>query len=132
MGEIILGTGIDLVACNRIQDSMERFGSRFLNRIFIQTELDYCLKQKYPECHLAARFAAKEAVSKAFGTGIGGHLGWKDMEVHRLKSGEPQLRLHNKGVTLLENKNGIRVLISLTHTKEYGAATAILIGNEDC
>jgi holo-[acyl-carrier protein] synthase len=131
MGELILGSGIDLVDCNRIESSMEKFGERFLNRIFLPGELDYCMKQKFPHRHLAARFAAKEAVSKTFGTGIGSELGWRDMEVVRLPSGEPELHLHGKGLELLKKRGGKRVMISLTHTDHQAAANALLIGHEN-
>ena len=127
MSEMILGQGIDLVECGRIEESINRFGERFLDRLFLTSERDYCGKQKVPHRHFAARFAAKEAISKAFGTGIGEHLGWKDMEILRNESGEPKVTLHGKGLDLFQQKNGLRVLISLTHTDNYAAATALLI-----
>jgi holo-[acyl-carrier protein] synthase len=129
MNEVILGQGIDLVECRRIEDSLNRFGERFLNRLFLPSERAYCESRKFSHRHFAARFAAKEAISKAFGTGIGEQLGWKDMEILRMESGEPQVALHGKGLELLKQKKGLRVLISLTHTDDYGAATAILIGH---
>lgn len=130
MGEVILGSGIDLVDCDRIQSSMDRFGQRFLKRIYHPAEVKYCQQQKFPYRHLAARFAAKEAVSKTFGTGIGAELGWLDMEVVRRASGEPELQLHGKGLDLLKKRGGKRILISLTHTDHQAAANAILIGYE--
>ncbi|MDR0533417.1 MAG: holo-ACP synthase [Verrucomicrobiales bacterium] len=127
MGETILGTGLDLVECERIRQSVEKFGERFLERIFLPGEVAYASHQKYPHRHLAARFAAKEAVSKAFGTGIGERLGWHDMEVSRRENGEPYLQLHANGEKLLRERGAGRVMISLTHTEHYAAATAILI-----
>ena len=78
---------------------------------------------------MAARFAAKEAISKAFGTGIGAQLGWQDMEVARRESGEPYVILHGDGQKLLAQRNGRVVLISLSHTQQHATAVAILEGN---
>lgn len=123
---MILGTGIDLIEVSRIQASFERFGERFLRRVLRPAEIDYCLTHKFPAPHLAARFAAKEAVSKAFGTGIGGQLGWQDIEVGRHASGEPFVILHDKGLQLLEQRGGRCVHLSLSHTENYATAMAIL------
>ena|SRR5258706_9649988 len=125
---MILGVGIDIIEVTRIASSYERFGERFLNRILLPNEIAYCLKYKAPAPFLAARFAAKEAISKAFGTGIGAQLGWQDMEVARKESGEPYVILHEAGQKLLESRGGGRMLISLTHTQGYAAAVAILEG----
>ena len=81
---------------------------------------------KKPETFYAARFAAKEAVSKAFGTGIGAQLGWQDMEVGRKESGEPFVILHGRGQGLLQQRKARAVLISLSHTQAHAAAVAIL------
>ncbi len=89
-------------------------------------EIAYCLSHKSPAPFLAARFAAKEAISKAFGTGIGAQLGWQDMEVGRRESGEPFVILHGNGPKLLEKRGGRIVLISLSHTAQHATAVAIL------
>jgi holo-[acyl-carrier protein] synthase len=127
---MILGVGIDIIEVARIRSSYERFGERFLNRILLQGEINYCLSHKEPGPFLAARFAAKEAISKAFGTGIGGQLGWQDMEVRGKESGEPFVILRGNGEKLLKERNACAVLISLSHTQEYAAAVAILEGLE--
>jgi holo-[acyl-carrier protein] synthase len=124
----ILGTGIDIVETARIQDSVEKFGDRFLNRCFWSDEVAYCQGMKFPALHLAARFAAKEAISKAFGTGIGKQLGWKDMEVRKRDSGEPYLVLHGRGEELAQARGVTEVFISLSHCKEYAAAQAVIVG----
>src|SRR5580765_1162522 len=116
---MILGVGIDIIEVARIQASHERFGERFVNRILHPAEIEYCLTHKTPAPFLAARFAAKEAISKAFGTGIGAQLGWQDMEVKRKESGEPYMILHGNGKKLLEARGGKHVLISLSHTENY-------------
>src|SRR4051812_2594007 len=97
-----LGIGIDIIEVGRIASSYERFGDRFLNRILHPNEISYCLSHKTPGPFLAARFAAKEAISKAFGTGIGAQLGWQDMEICRKDSGEPYVVLHGGGEKLLQ------------------------------
>ncbi len=123
---MILGVGIDIIEVARIQASHERFGERFLNRILHPKEISYCLSFKSPAPFLAARFAAKEAISKAFGTGIGAQLGWHDMEVDHRDSGEPFVILRGGGQKLLEARGGRAVLLSLSHTREYAAAVAVL------
>src|SRR6266480_7892012 len=110
---MILGIGIDIIEVARIQASYERFGERFLNRILHPNEIAYCLSHKAPAPFLAARFAAKEAISKAFGTGIGAQLGWQDMEVCRKETGEPYVVLHGAGEKLLKSRGARMVLISL-------------------
>jgi holo-[acyl-carrier protein] synthase len=125
---MILGVGIDLVETERIRASYERFGDRFLKRILHPNEISYCLSQSEPAHFLAARFAAKEAISKAFGTGIGSVLGWLDMEVGKKENGEPFVILHGGGLKLLADRGGRQVLVSLTHTKGHSAAVAILEG----
>jgi holo-[acyl-carrier protein] synthase len=123
---MILGTGIDLIEVERIRSSHARFGGRFTGRILRPDEIAYCLQHQDPAPFLAARFAAKEAVSKAFGTGIGEQLGWHDIEVCRKESGEPFVVLHDKGAALLQARNGRCVHLSLSHTREYAAAVAVL------
>ena len=123
---VILGTGIDIIEVARIASSYEKFGEKFVNRILLPDEIAYCLSHRKPAPFLAARFAAKEAVSKAFGTGIGAQLGWRDMEIRRKESGEPFVVLHGKGAELFAARGAQRLLVSLTHTENYAAATAIL------
>jgi holo-[acyl-carrier protein] synthase len=125
---MILGVGIDIIEVARIRRSYEKFGERFVNRILHPAEIAYCLTHKSPAPFIAARFAAKEAISKAFGTGIGAQLGWQDMEVRRKESGEPYVVLHAGGQKLLAERGGRIVLISLSHTEEHATAEAILEG----
>src|SRR5947208_8357051 len=101
---MILGVGIDIIEVARIHASYERFGDRFLKRILHPNEISYCLSHASPAPFLAARFAAKEAISKAFGTGIGAQLGWRDMEIGRRQSGEPFVILHEAGQKLLKER----------------------------
>ena len=125
---MILGLGIDIIEVARIQASYERFGERFLKRVLRPDEIAYCLSHKNAAPFLAARFAAKEAISKAFGTGIGRHLGWQDMEVRHHDSGQPFVLLHDKGKTLMERLGGRIIHLSLSHTENYAAAVAAVEG----
>ncbi len=124
----ILGIGMDVVETKRISDSLERFGDRFLHRIFLEGEIVYSQSMKFPHLHLAARFAAKEAISKAFGTGIGHSMGWRDLEIEREPSGAPKVRLHGRAEAFAKEKGVKEVHISLSHTAEYGAASAVIVG----
>src|SRR5947207_16021845 len=103
---MIIGIGIDIIEVARIQASYERFGELFLKRILHPNEISYCLSHRVPAPFLAARFAAKEAISKAFGTGIGAQLAWQDMEIGRKESGEPFVILHGAGQKLLAMRGG--------------------------
>lgn len=123
---MILGTGIDIIEVARIEASHEKFGERFVQRILCPAEIAYCLAHKRPAPFLAARFAAKEAISKAFGTGIGAQLGWQDMEVGRKESGEPFVILHENGKKLLAERGARIVHLSLSHTDQHASAVAIL------
>ncbi len=123
---MILGVGIDIIEVDRIRQAWRQHGERFLHRILLQAEADYCSTQSDPGPSLAARFAAKEAVSKAFGTGIGAALGWHDIEVLRQPSGQPQILLHGKGARLLQERGGRLVHLSLSHSAGQAVAMAIL------
>jgi holo-[acyl-carrier protein] synthase len=123
---MILGTGVDIIEVARIRSSHERFGDRFIRRLLRDAEIEYCLSHRDPAPFLAARFAAKEAVSKAFGTGIGQHLGWHDIEVRKKISGEPYVTLHDKGASLLTERRADRLHLTLSHTEAHAVAVAIL------
>jgi holo-[acyl-carrier protein] synthase len=123
---MILGTGIDIIEVERIEASYEKFGDRFLNRILVAGEMEYCLSHKKPGPFLAARFAAKEAVSKAFGTGIGAQLSWQDIEVKRKESGEPYVVMHGKGAELMKQRGARIVHLTISHTEKHATAMAIL------
>ena len=128
-GEVILGIGVDIVETGRVTGALEKFGDRFLNRCFWPAEIEYCRSMKFPGQHLAARFAAKEAISKAFGTGIGRQLGWKDLEICRHPTGEPYAVLHGKAEELARARGAARVFVSLSHCRDYAAAQAVLVGS---
>ena len=125
---MILGVGVDIIEVERIRASHERFGERFLKRILRPDEIAYCFTHAQPAPFLAARFAAKEAISKAFGTGIGRQLGWQDMEVKRKNSGEPYVVMHGIGHALFATRGARLLHLSLSHTAAHAAAVAVLEG----
>jgi len=123
----IFGIGIDVVEVERIASSLAEFGDRFARKVFTDSERAYCDSQKRPQIHYAARFAAKEAIAKAFGTGIGKDLAWLDMEIRRRPSGEPEVFLSGDGAQFAELKQIKEIKISLTHAEHYAAANAIVL-----
>ena len=125
---MILGIGTDIVEVARIAASFAKHGELFVNRILLPAEIAYCLAHRQPAPFLAVRFAAKEAIAKAFGTGIGAQLGWLDMEIRRQESGAPFVVLHGNGEKLLAARGAKKLHVSLSHTENYAAATAILEG----
>jgi holo-[acyl-carrier protein] synthase len=123
----IYGIGIDVVEVERISAAIARHGETFLAKLFTPAERAYCDAQKKPELHYAARFAAKEAVSKALGTGIGGEAGWLDLEITRDAAGAPKLFLQGAAAAFTKQHGITEIQISLTHAREYAAANAIAI-----
>ena len=126
----IIGIGTDLVSVPRIKKLLEKKPERFLAKVYTATEQDYCNKKKKSACHYAARFAAKEAVMKATGTGWSGKLGWLDIEVYNEPSGKPVLSFLNKGKTLADELGVTEAHITLSHTDEKASADVLLLGNK--
>ena len=124
----VLGIGVDLVECSRIEHSLERFGEKFLHRVFTEGEIEYSMSMKYPARHLAARFAGKEAVSKAFGTGIGKAMGWRNIDIRKKKSGEPFLVFSGPAQELATKRGVTSALITLSHTDRHAMAAVVLQG----
>ena len=125
-----IGIGIDVVETARFRLAVERQGQPFLARIFSANELAYCSQQKDPMPCYSARFAVKEAVSKALGTGIGEQLGWHDIEVRRKATGEPFVTLHGIGEQTAQRLGISGILVSLSHSEHYAVANAIAFGGE--
>lgn len=123
---MIIGVGHDLVEISRIDGAMAK-NERFIKRILTEAEWAYCQQKGSPAASVAVRFAAKEACSKALGTGIG-PIRWLDMEVASLASGRPELILSGRALTLAEAMGVTKVLVSLSHTKDYASAVVILEG----
>lgn len=127
----ILGIGIDIVETGRIESSITRFGDAFLQRVFTISEIAYCASMKNATPCYAARFAAKEAVAKAFGTGLGGRIGWQEIEVRRKASGAPFIVLHGAAHDFSKSLAVSEIMISLSHSEHYAVANALLIGAND-
>jgi len=123
-----LGLGTDIVETKRIAESIERFGDGFIQRVFLEQEAAYAASMKFPHIHLAARFAAKEAISKAFGTGIGREMGWRDLEILREDNGVPRVQLHGAALDYARTRGVEAIHISLSHTADYAAASAVILG----
>ena len=123
---MIIGSGIDVVEISRIQDSVGRFGQRFLNRIFTSAEQTYCLRKKRSAESLAARFAAKEAGAKALGTGISRGVNWLEIEVVREPGGRPALLFHGRAAEIAASLAVARCALSLTHAGDLAIASVLL------
>ncbi len=131
-GDRIAGTGIDLVENARVQEMIEKWGARFRDRVFCPAEQAYCEQKRRPWPHYAGRFAVKEAVAKAFSTGIGKHVNWLDIEVTRCpQSGAPSVVLSGPAADLAVTRGVREVKISLSHTRHYAVAQAILLADAD-
>ncbi len=124
----VLGIGVDVTDVVRIRDIVARQRERFIQRVFTEAEQAYCARFKQPHKHYAARFAAKEAVAKAFSTGIGEYLDWTSISVVKGERDEPLVVLDGKGQALLDRLGGARVAISLSHTEETAIAFAVVLG----
>lgn len=127
---MILGIGSDLAEVPRIRASRERFGERFLRRVYTENEIAYSLSKANADERLAARFAAKEAGMKALGTGLSGGVTWKDFAVGRERSGKPTLTLSGAAADLAGRRGIERIHLTLTHTKETAMAVVVMEGQD--
>ena len=123
----VLGLGCDLCEVERLRGVWTRQGERFLDFTYTAEERAYCLRMRDPAPFLAARFAAKEAVAKAFGTGIGAELGWKSIAVTHDEHGAPLVRLDAQGAALLAARGATGVMLTLSHTDTMAMAVAALV-----
>lgn len=123
----MIGLGCDVIEVERVKGVVERQGERFLQRVFTEEERAYCLSKGHPYPHLAARFAAKEAISKCFTTGIGKRFAWKTASIAHGERMEPLVRLDPAGEALLKEVGADRVLVSLSHTQTVAMAVAALV-----
>ncbi|NIQ89778.1 MAG: holo-ACP synthase [Deltaproteobacteria bacterium] len=125
---MIRGIGVDIVKVDRIEKAVERWGHRFLKRIFTAAEIERCQKRARPAQCLALRFAAKEAFAKALGLGMREGLRWRDIEVVHDNFGKPDLLLHNQAQRLLETVEASRTWLSLSDERESALAVVVLEG----
>jgi holo-[acyl-carrier protein] synthase len=124
---MVIGTGIDVVEIERVARSIERYGSRFLERVYTDGEIAYCQRKRRNAAEsFAARFAAKEAGAKALGTGIGFGVTWRELEVGREPAGRPLLLLHGRAAEIAASLGVRRSSLSITHTRTQSMALVIL------
>lgn len=123
---MIVGTGIDIAEVPRIGESIERFGDRFLRRIYTEGEIQYCDSKANRVERYAARFAAKEAAMKALGTGWSLGVRWRDIEVVRQPGGRPTIKFHGRAAEFAAKLNAKNAALSLSHTQEQAIASVIL------
>ncbi|QQS37974.1 MAG: holo-ACP synthase [Ignavibacteriales bacterium] len=121
---MVIGIGVDIIEIDRIKDSVDRFGERFLNKIYTKHELDYCLSKSNKYQHLAARFAAKEAVAKALATGWNKEFRWQNIEITNEPNGMPVVELTGKLKTFLSEDKSLK--ITMSHSRDYVVCMAII------
>jgi holo-[acyl-carrier protein] synthase len=122
---MILGLGTDLIEIERIQQSLDRFGERFMHKVFTAGEIAYCQKKKHAAESFAARFAAKEAAAKALGTGISRGISWQEIEVKRRPGERPTLHLSGRAAERAETMGIFHFQLSLTHSRDVAMAVVI-------
>jgi holo-[acyl-carrier protein] synthase len=124
----IIGIGTDIIECDRIGRMLTQHGERFTSQVFTEEEFRYCAGRKIAEQHFAGRWAAKEAVLKALGTGWAAKITWTDVEVVIQTGGKPAIRLHREAAHKADELGIADVLISISHCKSYATATAVAVG----
>jgi len=125
---MILGAGVDIVEVFRMREAVEKWGDNFLQKIFTSKEMKYAGSRRFSHQHLAARFAAKEAVVKAFGEPRKFPLKWTDIEVHNNGEGKPLIVFHGDALKLKKKKGAADIVLSMSHSKNYAVANVIISG----
>ncbi|NGX38199.1 MAG: Holo-[acyl-carrier-protein] synthase [Chlamydiae bacterium] len=120
----IQGLGNDLIEIGRVKEAHSEHKQAFLDRLFTKKEQEYCFSQKDPYPRFAGRFAAKEAIAKAFGCGFGSEISWHDIEILADEKGKPEVHISGK---LEEQFNHPKILVTISHCKEYASAVALWI-----
>jgi holo-[acyl-carrier protein] synthase len=128
LNSTIVGLGIDATDIPRVRATYQKYGDRFLQRVFTDAEIAYCLRRRDPAPHLAGRFAAKEAGMKAIGTGHSHGVLWRDLEVVRA-GGPPQLRFHGAAARHVEALGVRRSLLTITHSETLAVAQVLLLSS---
>ncbi|HSE40206.1 MAG TPA: holo-ACP synthase [Acidobacteriota bacterium] len=123
---MILGIGTDVIEVSRIRQALDKYGERFMRRLFTAAEIEYCTSRKNTALHYAGRFAAKEAAFKAMQRGWGGEISWKDVEITNLPSGAPQITFSGKALEIVTEKKMTRAFVSISHVEEIATAIVIL------
>ena len=122
---LVRGIGNDIIEISRIRQALEKHGEHFTHKLFTDSEQNYCYEQNDPAIRFAGRFAAKEAIAKALGTGFGHQLSWLDIEISNNELGKPHVTLCP---SLLQYFNNPRILLSISHCQEYANAVALWLG----
>ena len=123
---MICGIGIDLIEVRRISEAIEKYGDRFLKRIYTDVEIHYCPSKKGAALHYAGRFAAKEAAFKALERGWGGDISWKEIEIYNESSGAPRLVFYGKALELARQKKVVRSHVTISHVEQHATAAVVL------
>lgn len=126
----VVNVGMDLVECSRIAGLLERHPERFLERVLTARERQTAAQFRDPAAHVAGRFAAKEAILKVLGTGWRGNIAWTDMEIVNDSAGKPEATLTAECARIARDRGIGRILLSITHTRDYAAATAVGLASE--
>ncbi len=124
---MVEGSGVDIIEVERIRKAVKKWGDSFLRKVFTDREIEYANSRRFAYQHLAARFATKEAVLKAFGGGWIRTLPWKDVEVINDSNGKPKIKLHGEAKRIYNKKKLGKIVISMSHTKDHAVANAILV-----
>ncbi|MFI4873800.1 MAG: holo-ACP synthase [Blastopirellula sp. JB062] len=127
----IVGIGTDIIECLRIAQMIERHGELFINRVYTPREIDYCSSRKAATQHYAGRWAAKEAVLKAIGTGWIKGIAWRDVEVENLFGGKPRINLSGGALESSQRRGILDIMISISHCRSHAIAYATAIGGDD-
>jgi len=124
---MIFGTGVDIVEVFRMKDAVKKWGASFLSKVFTDREIRYCNSRRFSYQHFAARFAAKEAVAKAFGAPRKFPIKWTEIEVLNDGEGKPLIEFHDDALRLKKLKKIDKVIVSMSHSKNYAVANVILL-----
>lgn len=128
---MVKGIGVDIVDNRRIEKILkQKCGQRFLDRVYTSLEMEYCKQKRKSVEHFSARFAAKEAVFKALGTGWSKGIAWRDVEVRNDGSGAPRVVLYGKAKEIFRDRGGGRILLSLSHTSQIAVAQAVWVSHD--
>ncbi len=121
---MVIGIGIDIIEIERIKESVDEYGDHFLKKVYTKSEIKYCLSKKNKYQHLAARFAAKEAIYKAISSNWDSELSWQDMEIINAPNGMPEVKFKGNLEKFLSNEKSLK--ISMSHSRDYVACVAIV------
>lgn len=126
----VVGIGTDIIECLRIAQMIERHGELFIGRVFTMDEIQYCRSRKLATQHFAGRWAAKEAVLKALGTGWRRGISWRDIEIRNDAAGRPNVNLRGGAREVMDKLGIARIMITISHCRSHATAYAMAIGSD--